>query len=230
MTSLTRIYLNPQKRGGRKLLTNPQAMHAAVRAAFPPDLDEEDARVLWRVDQRENTHTLYIVGPEVPDATHIVEQAGWDTRPPQTADYTRMLDSLMLGQRWHFELVANPVKSVAGKRGTRGKTVPHVTPEQQLEWLHTRQEAAGFRLSSSDSEQAPSEQLDAAVIGRRDVRFSRNSGGSGKKGGRVTIRTARFSGNLEVTDVDKLRRTLVHGIGKSRAYGCGLLTLARTGS
>ena len=44
---------------------------------------------------------------------------------------------------------------------------------------------------------------------------------------RVHIATARYRGTLEVTDPDKLRATLVDGIGRARGYGCGLLTLAR---
>ena len=42
----------------------------------------------------------------------------------------------------------------------------------------------------------------------------------------VRIAKARFSGTLEITDADAIRHTLTHGIGRARAYGCGLLTLA----
>lgn len=213
MSTFTRIYLNPRKRGGRKLLTNPEAMHAAVRAAFPPDIDTGDSRVLWRADSQGDEHVLYIVGPETPDATHIVEQAGWDTRPPQSADYGRLQDSLMKGQRWAFELVANPVSSKAGAHGTRGKVVAHVTAEQQLAWLTQRAEAAGFTLLD-----------DARLVGRERLSFSK---GPDAKSRRISVSTARFSGTLEVTDVDALRSTLNQGIGRARAYGCGLLTLAR---
>ena len=213
MSTFTRIYLNPRKRGGRKLLTNPEAMHAAVRAAFPPDIDTRDSRVLWRTDSQGDEHVLYIVGPETPDATHIVEQAGWDTRPPQSADYGRLQDSLMKGQQWAFELVANPVSSKAGARGTRGKVVAHVTAEQQIAWLTQRAEAAGFTVLD-----------DARVVGRERLSFSK---GPEAKSRRISVSTARFSGTLEVTDVDALRSTLTQGIGRARAYGCGLLTLAR---
>lgn len=227
MTTLTRMYLNPQKREARKLLTNPQAMHAAVRAAFPPDISEEEARVLWRMDTSGHEHVLYIVGPEKPETTHLVEQAGWDTRPAQTADYGRLLDSLMVGQRWRFELVANPVKSEARKRGTRGKVMAHVTPEQQLGWLAQRSAGAGFHLPLLSAEETEDKVFDAAVIGRNNLSFFRKVEPDGKKRGRVSMRTARFSGHLEVTDVEKLRHTLTQGIGRARAYGCGLLTLAK---
>ena len=33
---------------------------------------------------------------------------------------------------------------------------------------------------------------------------------------------------LEVTDADLLRRTLISGLGPAKAYGCGLMTLARS--
>lgn len=213
MSTLTRIYLNPRKRGGRKLLTNPEAMHAAVRAAFPPDLDTTEGRVLWRADSTGDEHLLYIVGPEKPDALHIVEQAGWDTRPPQSADYERFLGTLMKGQHWRFGLVANPVSSKAGERGTRGTLVAHVTPEQQLAWLKQRSEAAGFRLLT-----------DTAVTGRERLRFRRSTESTSST---VSLSIARFTGSLEITNADKLRRTLTQGIGRARAYGCGLLTLAR---
>lgn len=215
MSTLTRLYLNPRKRGARKLLTNPEAMHAAVRSAFPPDIDTSGARVLWRVDSQGDEHTLYIVGPEKPDALHIVEQAGWDTRPPQSADYGRFQDSLVNGQHWRFGLVANPVSAKAGERGTRGKIVAHVTAEQQLAWLTSRGEAAGFRLLD-----------DATVVGRERLSFQQVKGSTKR---RISISTARFAGTLEVTNAEALRTTLNQGIGRARAYGCGLLTLARLG-
>ena len=215
MRTLTRIYLNPRKRGGRKLLTNPEAMHAAVRSAFPPDIDASSARVLWRADSQGDEHILYIVGPEKPDALHIVEQAGWDTRPPQSADYQRFQDALVKGQKWRFALEANPVSSKAGDRGTRGKIVAHVTAEQQLAWLAQRSETAGFRLLD-----------DAVVVGRERKTFRKNNESSSRT---VSLSTARFEGTLEIIDAEALRTTLNQGIGRARAYGCGLLTLARIG-
>lgn len=211
MTTFTKILINPQRRAARKLLTNPQAMHAAVRSAFPPDLINE-SRVLWRLDSREHEHTLYVVAPELPDASNIIEQAGWATREQQTADYGPLLGSLMSGQEWAFELVANPTQSVSQGKGKRGRIVAHVTHQQQLEWLRTRASSAGFEI------------LDASVVGRENLSFHKNADSNRR---RVTIRTARFRGVLRVTDPELLRKVLVDGIGRGRAYGCGLLTLAK---
>jgi CRISPR system Cascade subunit CasE len=43
---------------------------------------------------------------------------------------------------------------------------------------------------------------------------------------RVVLQTASFQGHLVVRDVEPARRALLEGVGRGRAYGCGLLTLA----
>ena len=57
------------------------------------------------------------------------------------------------------------------------------------------------------------------VVQRETQRFKRG-------GSQVTIVRATFQGVLEVTSADALREALVNGVGRAKAYGCGLLTLA----
>lgn len=230
MTTLTRILLNPRTRGGRKLITDPQSMHAAVRACFPPGIDESDSRVLWRVDKRDHETILYIAGPEKPTCQHVVEQAGWESRPAQSADYDRFLNTLMRGQRWHFEMVANPTYS-EWKKGERGKVKAHVSIAHQISWLYKKAETSGFALApriddtTSDAERSRwSAHDEPQVLERWTDTFRR--GGSQRP---VRIAKARFAGTLEVTDPGALRRSLTLGIGRARGYGCGMLTLARIG-
>ncbi|WP_127842011.1 type I-E CRISPR-associated protein Cas6/Cse3/CasE [Actinomyces wuliandei] len=232
MTTFTRILLNPGKRRGRELLLDPQAMHAAVRALFPPDLHTDTGRVLWRLDSStEHTHLLYIVSPEAPDATDLVERAGWVTRPAQSVDYQPMLDRLRAGQEWEFRLRANPVHSEPHTRGPRGKVLPHVTVAQQTQWLVGKSAQHGFEVladtefSSEEDDEVVVHQV--AVTERRDLRFRRYDSKHGRHG-RVTLRQAQFDGVLRVTDAGLLRAALVNGIGRGKAYGCGLLTLAHS--
>lgn len=227
MTWFSRVMLNPQRRGARKLMGSPQAMHAAVMAAFAPGALENsstDGRVLWRLDSRHPEHTLYVVSPEEPDLQHVVEQAGWATSPADLADYSRFLDQLRRGQEWRFRLRANPVRSVKAEGGRRGKVLPHVTPVQQLEWLKERSSSLGFELVGG-TVGGEDEAFDVAVTGRGDRRFQRRS--EGGPANIVTLRQAQFEGTLAVTDPESLRRALVHGIGRGKAYGCGMLTLRR---
>lgn len=43
----------------------------------------------------------------------------------------------------------------------------------------------------------------------------------GKKG--VPIYTADFKGTLKITDIEKFKKALTNGVGRSKTYGCGLL-------
>jgi CRISPR system Cascade subunit CasE len=61
------------------------------------------------------------------------------------------------------------------------------------------------------------------VIYRNTLHFKKSVDDSG----RVTLGVATFEGQLLVEDAEVFRSTLCSGIGRARAYGCGLLTLAR---
>lgn len=79
---LTRFRLNTARPGARRLLASPQSLHAAVMASFPrllpTDGTAQGPRVLWRLDHNARAEVLlYIVSPDRPDLTHLVEQAGW---------------------------------------------------------------------------------------------------------------------------------------------------------
>ncbi|GAA5112683.1 type I-E CRISPR-associated protein Cas6/Cse3/CasE [Haloechinothrix salitolerans] len=216
---LTKMQINPQRRGARRLLSSPQAMHAAVLAGFADARPTEEGRVLWRVDTY-GTHRvlLFIASPDKPDLTHLVKQAGWSTTEAwRTGSYDNLLESLRTGQRWQFRLTANPVRS--GRRDTWTETKPlgHVTVRQQQQWLLDRVERLGFQIPASRVGEG---EADVAVVDRAIRRFNRN-------GSRVTISTATFEGHLEISDAAALRRSLTFGIGRAKSYGCGLLTLAK---
>jgi CRISPR system Cascade subunit CasE len=218
---LTRFRINPARRGARKLLASPQAMHAAVLASFPgPDQHTGDgARTLWRIDERPDRQlTLYIVSPGQPDLTHLVEQAGWPTVSAwETRPYDTFLQTLATGQRWAFRLTANPTHNVRTTDDAPGtQRLGHVTADYQLQWLLKRTNRAGFTISEQ-----PNGNHNLVIHRRQTRRFTR------KQGQRpVTLVTATYDGVLVITDPEAMRYTLTAGIGHARAYGCGLLTLA----
>lgn len=227
---LTRMHLNPARRGTRFLLASPQRMHAAVMCAFPPGtpVDGAQGRVLWRIDRGEDSSiTLYVSSVVRPDLTHVVEQAGWPTAQKswQTVDSSPLLSQLATGQEWIFRLTANPVHSVRGSDGGRGKRLGHVTVAHQQEWLLSRTGAWGFEIvdssASHSSDAKPVPQL--AVHSRDRLTFTRRTDGAGRS---VTLNIATFDGTLRVTDPGLLRMALTHGVGRAKGYGCGLITLA----
>lgn len=226
MTVLTRMLLNPARRSGQRLLFNRQAMHAAVMAGFSPDAhDSMPGRTLWRLDQDGRRHTLYLVSPEQPQLDHVVEQAGWAQEGWASVDYDPFLSRLRAGQHWGFRLTANPVRSVAQAEG-RGKVLPHVTPAQQVGWLRQRAEQWGFSLLRADGlpiGDDPEETPFVTVTGRRDERFGRHADKG--RGRNVTLRLAQFDGALQIDDPARFVTALTDGMGRAKAYGCGLMTL-----
>ncbi|WP_311162705.1 type I-E CRISPR-associated protein Cas6/Cse3/CasE [Rothia dentocariosa] len=217
MTYFSKFLINPQRRGARKLLTSPQALHAAVMATNPPDIKNEDGRILWRLDITGHQYVLYVLSPEKPDFSALVEQAGWNTRPGESAHYGRLLSKLEDGQEWGFRLAANPVK----RQGESGKTWPHVTPIQQSAWLRERAQQWGFEVIPVENQEIEDAPLVTAL---KNLSFSRRD--SGGHLGRVTLRKVQFDGVLRITDVELFRKALVNGMGRGKAYGMGLMTLA----
>ena len=244
---LTRIYLDPHRRGARKLMRSRQTMHAAVLNCFPPgSLDAAAARVLWRLDrpatrsghplQGSPAYALFISSPVPPDPSHIVETAGYDTDGGVVVrELDGFLDRLEAGQRWGFRLCVNPTFRDKGQldRAGRKKVLAHVTQEQQTKWVLDRAERCGFKilesadlggelpvLEDSQGQRVDGKNLLINGVERSLVEFRRSNG-------LVRLSIATFEGVLEVSDPQALRYAVVNGIGRGKAYGCGLLTLAR---
>lgn len=194
-------------------LSSPQKIHAAVENSFPPDLPQ-NGRNLWRIDKLNNALYLLVLSSRKPDFTHIVEQFGWPDSEQgwETKDYDSLIQQISPGQRWQFRLRANPVHSVKQsddkENKSRGKVYAHVTIKQQEQWLSERAEKNGFILHSF------------AVVQQEMRKFQRNNKP-------VTLGIATFEGILEVKDKTLFIQTLTKGIGRAKAYGCGLLTIAK---
>ncbi|WP_446045463.1 type I-E CRISPR-associated protein Cas6/Cse3/CasE [Streptomyces olivaceus] len=255
MPYLSKIPLNPRRRGALALLSNPHRMHAAVLAGCAVQPVTE--RVLWRLES-DTAHRadVLVLTDRRPSWHHLTEQAGWprgDGGEPLVADYTPLLDRVTLGGEFAFRLTANPVQSVhrptkpsteqvarltpgidppGATRGPRGFRVAHRTADQQLGWLLARAERHGFTIpTAATTPPAPGLDTDGTspVAPPAVTLIARDILRFRKRtnGPRVTISTATFQGRLRVTDPDALRTALLTGIGPAKGYGQGLLTLAR---
>lgn len=226
---LTRFRVNTARVGARKLLSSPQAMHAAVMAGFPKALpgDTGGPRVLWRVDRNAKAEMfLYVVSPDRPDYTHLVEQAGWPTAGSgwEAHEYAPFLAKLAAGEVWAFRLTANPVHNIRIKAGEPTKVTAHVTWRHQMGWLLERQKGAGFQVLRKPEERrklGDDDEHELLVHGQRRIEFGKGERNRSRDSRRVRLNTVTFDGRLEVTDPDALRRTLTSGLGRAKAYGCG---------
>ncbi|MET7539646.1 type I-E CRISPR-associated protein Cas6/Cse3/CasE [Streptomyces sp. NPDC005507] len=245
MPYLSRIRINPLRAESRKLLASPRAMHAAVQGGLP-GLPEQ-ARTLWRLDP-DNPHRphLLVLTTDKPDWTHLVEQAGWPGAEGEhyaIRDYTPLLQQLAPGRSFAFRLTANPVQNTtrpdkptasqqkridAGGR-RRGFRLGHRTAEAQLHWFLTRTARWGFDIPAAhvdgthDADGAPPR--DARITTRHRRSFGKGQATTTKEA-QVVMNSVTFEGRLRITDPALLTQHLLAGIGPSKAYGCGLLTLA----
>ncbi|MYR34361.1 type I-E CRISPR-associated protein Cas6/Cse3/CasE [Nocardiopsis alba] len=231
---LSRIFLNPRRQGTTLFIGSPQRLHAAVLASFPQDPPtgaSDGPRVLWRLDTDDwRRPVLWVSSPDKPSFEHITDEYGWPRAEPpfETRSMEHLLARLVAGQEYVFRATVNPVKTKAGEpdaeglRG-RGRVVPLAGAAARTEWFVGRAERWGFEIPLGKVQ--PPEGGPAWAVETRDSRRLRFS----KKGAKrqVVLQTVTFEGRLRVTDVDLFRRTLTHGVGRARGYGCGLFTLAR---
>ncbi|MGW1174704.1 type I-E CRISPR-associated protein Cas6/Cse3/CasE [Kitasatospora sp. NPDC002543] len=250
MTYLSRVRINPLRAASRTLLANPRALHGAVTAGVP-DVAPGD-RILWRLDaDHPRRPVLLALTPSKPDWTHIVEQAGWPDAEGEhyaVRDYSPLLGQLATGREFSFRLKASPVQNTSrpDKAGQhRAKTaaelhhrsyrMAHRTAAQQLTWFLERTDRWGFTIPVARTDD-PAPGLEPAVSvassdtgPAREVRITDRSRTTFTKPGTrtpVTLTTATFEGRLRISDPGLLQAALLGGIGPSKAYGCGLLTLA----
>ena len=208
---LTRIPLNQRRAGAQKLLLSREALHAAVESLFPPVLDDTvRGRNLWRLDRSADTAMLYIVSDAKPDPISITEQAGWPgaEHPAETVEYSHALSKLAAGQHNFFRTTVNPTRSES-RPGQRGTQRPIHGEDNQVTWLCAKAERAGFTINPDT----------IRVLASGKDTFPR-------KGGSVSLQLLTITGLLTITDPEQFSTTLTTGIGRGKAYGAGLITIA----
>ena len=214
---LSRLQLNTHNRQvWRQFLRNPYTVHQLVMRGFPDGVKREDGAVLHRLEQSDEAIILLVQSTTAPDWTPVTDYltpAGpYDFLPNPAVKALNLF--FKKGQLLSFRLRANPT----GKKGRwdekTGKAlnsnrVPLLKEDQQLDWLKKRAEAGGFAVRHVTISQ-----------GRKQKIWK------GKGQPPITLYTVQFDGLLAVTDPAKFEAAWQNGVGPSRAFGCGLLSIA----
>lgn len=206
---LSKLNVNSSRVSVVHLLQSAENIHACIAGSTPGSL-----RPLWRMDVTSHGRVIYVVSDSLPDFTGFKERYGYpsldDSATFQIADYGKLMDSIEKNQQWYFEVVVNPTV----KR--KGKVVPLLTKEDAP--LN-----ASSWLSKKLSQAATVD--DMSLVDERV--FLVNKRNSSHKGGSsyVKFKAVRYRGKITVDNAEELRDMLIHGIGREKAYGCGLLTL-----
>jgi CRISPR system Cascade subunit CasE len=193
----------------RTWLANPYRVHQRLLMGVP---ETERGRVLFRIED-EWAPPRILVQAET--------QAQWDvafadllvlaSAPRQKAAQV----SVAVDDVLRFRLHANPTKRLSAKSpGSKvdGPRVGLFKEEEQRGWLKRKADGAGFELLGVDVRPC------STIVSRKN---------SAKDSARQSHLAVRFDGRLRVTDADALDQAIRWGIGSAKAYGFGLLSLAR---
>lgn len=206
---ITRLKLDTHLVKTLRALNNPNIFHAALEASLEED---RRSRLLWRIDTLKENKYLLVVS-QVPLNTKKMElQFGYSNEPAQVKNYNLLLDRVNLGSIWLFKLTANPTQSIFIKN-RRGKVTSLYKEEDLIGWLKRKGEKHGFLIWDNN----------VKIIGSRWVSFSKSQ----DKKKKVSFQEVTYQGVLKVTDPEVFRQCLVNGLGRSKAYGMGLLTVVK---
>lgn len=116
-----------------------------------------------------------------------------------TKSYDRFLDNISIQRPYRFKLVANPLQM-----GIKDRRIPCHGNNERLEWLEKQGKRYGFKV------------IQAQVTGYKENKIRKHG---------FTVKSVTFEGVLQITDTKKFKQALKQGIGREKAYGCGLMTI-----
>jgi CRISPR system Cascade subunit CasE len=158
---------------------------------------------------QEHTRVLFRVEPEEKDGlVHILVQSkvepSWALPGMVTSQVKEVHPVFHQGIKLRFRLRANPTVTRNGKR------YGLIRDQSLEEWLRKKGKYLGVQFHSMSI-------VDEGYV----------TGARGREGHRLNLKTSLYEGLLTVTDAHLLEKNLTQGIGPGKAFGCGLLSLAR---
>jgi CRISPR system Cascade subunit CasE len=215
---LTKLTVNQRSRAFLRDVADVHDMHRTIMSAYPELPQTATYRsqhgVLWRLDTvAANGLVQYVQSQTSPDWDRL--PAGLLLKPAEVRSLQPVLDAITPGRKFAFRLMANPTRDLRVDNGLeQRKRVPLRQPAEQVGWLISKGEQHGFiipasRQGSPDVAANPGPRL----VGKRREKRS------------IAIDPVRYDGHLVVTDAAAFTNAVINGIGRAKAYGCGLLSL-----
>jgi CRISPR system Cascade subunit CasE len=218
---LSLLRLNPASRQAMREVIDVQALHVRLMSAFPATAGSRaDVGLLHRVERDRAGRPQVLVQSRLrPDWSRLPER--YLAAPAALKEIDGVFNAIRPGLRLRFRLRANPTKRLlreerrvglpprVDRGGLEGKRVALLREEEQLAWLERRAKAAGFRIVSA--------------LARPEMEV----GGRKTDGTNLAFGAVSFDGVLLVDDPERFRDALERGIGPGKAYGFGLLSVAR---
>jgi len=186
-------------------ITDPYSLHRVVYSLFPDVRSEDDKQasefsgIQFSDLGGDARGRKVLLLSDRPPAANIDGQYGEVNSRPLPAGFLNH-------RHYRFKLIINPTR----RDNASKKLLPVKGREAIADWFMARAEASwGFVADPA-----------ALQVERVEVlRFKE------KAQREVTLAQAHMTGVLRVTDADIFRQSVARGIGRGRAFGCGLLQI-----
>ncbi|MDT0392368.1 type I-E CRISPR-associated protein Cas6/Cse3/CasE [Streptomyces dubilierae] len=205
---IARIRLNPHSRDVQRDLRDATQMHRTVMRMVPDNLGNaprQQAGLLYRLEETDTSSILLVQAATLDPARLPTGYGQADVK-----SLAPMFTALRKGLGVRYRIVLNPAKRERlslEEKGKRGRIVPLSGADADQWWLRRAAEAG----------------LDLHVLTPTSMEPARprTSNASGMRHSLL-----RYDGTATVTDPDALKEAVIHGIGRGKPYGAGLLSLA----
>lgn len=234
---ITRLNLDPRNPVIQQWLRNRYRIHQRLWQGIPEEIQRKHESLkgatppfLYRLEISPRLRML-VQSPYSIDWSRVLEGDKLRSSIRCGPEDTRLLEPerfITAGMAYRFNLLANPTRkkifadspsALKGKahqqRWKKAKKIGVYSEADQLAWLAQRGARGGFQVESAIVTGA--ETISAAKGGTHAQAASK----SGK------IFTVTFSGVLRISDAEAFMQTYNAGIGSAKAFGCGMLLLAR---
>ncbi|MCC6863122.1 MAG: type I-E CRISPR-associated protein Cas6/Cse3/CasE [Bryobacterales bacterium] len=235
---LSRLLLNALNRAVQRDLADCQQLHRTLMKAFPPREAGAAARreygLLYRMEAGNSSARQLLVQSALrPDWSFLPAGYLCPGSAPECKPVSEVYGRISTGERFRFRLRANPTRKISvddasRPEGWRPMRVELRGETNWIQWLERKGGQHGFRLLAV--------QTDGKVPDLRTAPGGQTLGwrrAPGQAGGRaqscLTLFAVLYDGRLEVTDPGLFQEGLASGIGPGKAYGFGLLSIARGG-
>ncbi len=207
---LSRLPLNPQSREVMRCLGDVYALHQRVMAGFRDQpIPRAEQGVLHRVEIDRRGSILYIQSHRLPDWSTL--PAGFLAGSEDHRSLAPVVEALRPELVLAFRLRAHAAKRshAMGTGQHNNPRVPLRSEPERLAWLVRKGLQHGFTLAA-------------------DPRITHEPVVSGTcRDHRMIFAGTLYEGLLRITEIARFRDALVRGIGPSKAFGFGLLSVAK---
>lgn len=207
---LSKLLLDPRNRQVQCEIGNRYELHRTLTAQFTEE-NRKDIGLLYRLElekQQNNGNITLLVQTQLKPHWDDLLNSGMLATYPEV----KLFDvEFFEGDQFYFRLLGNPTVRRTQPDG-KSKRVGLYTPEEQQAWLTRKAHQSGFEVIG---------------VNLRDLALIESLKKKNNKSYMIKHLAVQFDGLLKVTKPNKFTSALKNGIGSAKAFGFGLLSLAK---